>query len=131
MASNTDFIRNLYAAFGRSDVKTILDNLDPTIVWKSNCDETIPWGGTRHGVTGAASFFQELGENLDFESFESREFFEAGDTVIVVGYTRARLQRNGRPVNSDWVHVFTLRNGKVSQFREFYDTAAVIRALAA
>ena len=131
MSTNADFIRSLYAAFGRGDVKTILDNLDPAIAWSSNCDETIPWGGTRHGTAGAASFFQELGDNLDFESFEPREFFEDAGTVIVLGHTQARLKRNGQPVDSDWVHVFKITNGKVAQFREFYDTAAVVRALAA
>jgi hypothetical protein len=132
MAANADLIRNLYAAFGRGDVETILDNVDPEITWSSNCEATtIPWGGTRHGAAGAASFFQALGDNLDFEAFEPREFFEADGAVIVVGHTRARFRRNDHVFSSDWVHVFKIANGRVAQFREFYDTAAVMRAMAA
>jgi len=129
--TNADLVRNLYAAFGHGDLKTILDNLDPAIVWTSNCSPAIPWGGTRHGIAGAASFFEALGGNLDFENFEPREFFAADGTVIVLGHTRARPRRNIHPFDSDWVHVFTIANGKVVRFREFYDTAAVAAALAA
>jgi uncharacterized protein len=129
--SNADLIRSLYAAFGRGDVKTILDNLDPAIEWTSNGDGALfPWGGRRSGVAGVASFFQALADHLDFEAFEPREFFEAGDTVTVLGRTRARVKKTGRAFDSDWAHVFTLRSGKLGAFREYYDTKSVADALA-
>jgi ketosteroid isomerase-like protein len=133
MTDTADFIRSMYAAFGKGDVKTILDNLDPTVEWWSNCDSnTFPWGGRREGVAGAASFFQALGDNLDFESFEPREFYSAGDTLTVVGHTRARNKKAGRGLfDCEWVHIFALRDGKLASFREFYDTAAMERALTA
>lgn len=129
--SNKDLIRSLYAAFGRGDVKTILDAVDPRVEWVSNGDgKIIPWGGRRGGVSGAASFFQSLADNLEFEAFEPREFFEDGETVIVIGRTRARV-KNGGVFDSDWTHVFTLGNGKLLSFREFYDTKSIVDALAA
>ncbi len=69
----------------------ILDSLDPTVEWVSNGDgNIIPWGRRREGVSGAASFFQALADNLEFEAFEPREFFEDEETVVVIGRTRAR-----------------------------------------
>ena len=38
------------------------------------------------------------------------------------------LRKNGRKVASEWVHIFTIRDGKVAHFREFLDTAPVARA---
>ena len=129
--TNSNLIRSLYDAFGRGDVKRILDNLDPAIEWVSNGDGgTIPWGGRRGGVAGAASFFQSLADNLDFEAFEPREFFEAGDTVTVLGRTKARVKKGG-VFDSEWAHVFTLRGGKLIRFREFYDTKSIADAIAA
>jgi uncharacterized protein len=128
---NSALIRSLYAAFGRGDVKSILDHVDPAIEWISNGDgKIIPWGGTRGGVAGAASFFQSLADNLDFEAFEPREFFEAGESVIVLGRTRARVKKGG-VFDSDWAHVFTLKNGKLLCFREFYDIKSIADAIAA
>ncbi len=130
--SNPDLIRSLYAAFGRGDVKTILDNLDPTIEWVSNGDsKVIPWGGRRGGVAGAASFFQSLADNLDFEAFEPRDFFDAGDTVTVLGRSRARVKKSGGVFDTQWAHVFTIRNGMLASFREYYDTKSIADAIAA
>jgi ketosteroid isomerase-like protein len=128
--SNSDLIRSLYAAFGRGDVKSILDALDPLIEWQSNGDaRIIPWG-RRGGLAGAASFFEALADDLDFEAFEPRDYFEDGDTVVVLGRTRARV-KSGGVFDSDWAHVFTFRNGKLLRFREFYDTKSIADALAA
>lgn len=129
--TNSDLIRSLYAAFARGDVKTILDSLDPAIEWVSIGDgKVIPWAGRRDGVTGASSFFQSLADNLEFEAFEPREFFEDGETVIVIGRTRARV-KNGSVFDSEWIHVFSLRSGRLLRFREFYDTKSIADALAA
>ncbi len=133
MSTNANLVRSLYGAFGRGDLKSILDNLDPEVEWISNGDgKVIPWGGRRGGVSGAASFFQSLAENVDFEIFEPRDFFEAGDAVIVVGHTRARVKMGARGTfDSEWAHVFTMKNGKLTRFQEFYDTAAIAGAITA
>ena len=133
MTDNSAFVRSLYDAFGRGDLQSIIDNVDPAIEWVSNgSGETIPWGGTRSGRAGVASFFQALGDNLDFEAFEPRQFLDAGDAVTVLGRSRARSKGDGGGTfDSEWAHIFTIRDGKVARFQEYYDTAAIERLLAA
>ncbi len=132
MSDNVAFIGTMYAAFGRGDLQTILDNLDPAVSWESNGDpDRMPWGGKRSGLAGARSFFEALGGNLDFELFEPGTFYPSGDAVIVHGQTVARHKTGARGQwRSEWVHIFTLRGGKIVRFQEFYDTAAMERALA-
>ncbi len=127
MPDNSAFVRSLYEAFGRGDVQTILDNVDPAIEWISNGNgETIPWGGERSGQAGVASFFQALGDHLDFEVFEPRQFLDAGEAVTVLGRSRARFKTGGGGVfDSEWAHIFVIKDGKLSLFREFYDTSAI------
>lgn len=133
MSQATDFVKMLYAAFGRGDVGTILDNLDPEIRWISNGDpKTIPWTGARGGKDGALAFFQALGANLEFEVFEPNQFIDGGNTVAVLGRTRAHCKSGGQGTfDCEWVHVFTIGSGKLLRFQEFYDTAAIEHALAA
>jgi len=132
MTANLDFVRSLYAAYSRGDIQAILDNLDGGVEWTSYGEgPLLPWGGTRRGVAGAASAFQALADGLDFEAFEPQEFFDAGDDVIVLGRTRARGKRSGGAFDVRWAHFFAIRDGKVARFREFYDTQAVARAVAA
>ncbi len=132
MENHTEFVQALYAAFGRGDLADILDACDPAIIWSSNADPAlIPWGGVRHGKEGVTGFFTALGGNLDFEAFEPRQFLPSGDTVVVLGHTRARFKTGGHGVfDSDWVELFTLRDGKLTAFQEYYDTAAIERAIA-
>ncbi len=133
MTDNSAFIRMLYDAFGRGDVQTILDNVDPAIEWVSNINgDTVPWGGKRSGKAGVASFFQALAENLDFEVFAPHQFLDAGEAVTVLGRTRARFKTGGHGLfDSEWVHIFTIASGKLTRFQEFYDTAATELARAA
>ncbi len=133
MTDHSDLIRTLYAAFGRGDLPTILDAAASGVTWWSNGDAaTIPWAGSRSGRDGMRDFFVALTAHLDFEAFEPREFFPSADTVIVLGRTRARHKSGGRGVlDCEWVHTFTIRDGKLIAFREYYDTAAIERALAA
>ncbi len=117
-------------AAGRGDLKSILDRLDPSIDWIcSTAASTIPWGGRHSGVEGAAYFFKALADNLDFEVFEPRQFFAAGDIVTVLGCTLARVKSTGKEFDSEWAHVFTIKGGKIERYQEFYDTAAIVDAI--
>ena len=63
--------------------------------------------------------------------FEPRQFFAAADNVIVFGRTQARVKITGRKFDSEWVHIFTFKDGKLERFQEFYDTAVIVEAFAA
>jgi ketosteroid isomerase-like protein len=47
---------------------------------------------------------------------------------VALGSYSARLKPSGQNYSSDWVMVFTVRNGKVTGFREISDSAQLIRA---
>lgn len=131
MSDNVRFVQDLYAAFGRGDVAAVLAGCAEGVEWASNADPSYaPWGGRRVGHEGATAFLVALGDNLDIEIFEPQNFYDAGSAVIVTGRTIARARRSGRPLASDWAHVFDLDGGKVTRFREFYDTQGIAAAMA-
>ncbi len=92
---------------------------------------TIPFAGVHRGHEGIAKFFSLVGEALEFEQFEPREFVAQGDTVVVLGYERSLAKATGRPLEQEWVHVYTLRDGKIATGRFFEDTAAEVVAFGA
>jgi len=130
MPDNKAFVQSLYAAFGRGDVPFILAHLDESIVWTSTCSSgAIPWGGIRNGRPGAMSFFQALADNLDFELFEPRQLAADGELLFVHGRTVAKARSTGRKFDSEWAHLFSIGDGRVKRFQEFYDTDAILAAL--
>ena len=44
------------------------------------------------------------------------------DSVAVVGFMKCRAISTGKIYESDFVHLVTIKNGKVIKFQEFFDT---------
>ena len=53
----------------------------------------------------------------------------AEDKVVVWGRYAWTMRKTGRPVASEWLHMFTIRDGKLAGFDEFTDTAQFAEAL--
>jgi hypothetical protein len=45
-----------------------------------------------------------------------------------MGHYAWTIKKTGRKVAADWIHVFTIKDGKVTAFREFTDTAQFAEA---
>ena len=121
---NTAVVQQVYAAFGQGDIPALLGLLTDDVEWSLPGPTVIPWSGTRHGHEGVVEFFSLIGETLEFERFEPREFVAQGDTVVVLGYERSLVKPTGRMFEQEWAHVFTLRDGKIARGRFIEDTAA-------
>jgi len=85
----------------------------------------VPFAGECRGNATVAEFFRLVGESETFEQFEPREFVAQGDKVVAVGHYHSLVKATGKRFDADFVMVFTLRNGKVTEFREFTDSAAI------
>jgi uncharacterized protein len=122
-------IQSLYAAFGRGDIASIIAAVAPDIEWRLNGSRSDhPLLGSWKGPQGVQAFFDELARIQDFSEFSPREFLSSGDRVFVLGHYASTIRKNGRKAASDWVHIFTVRNGKLAGFLEFTDTAEFARA---
>lgn len=132
-AQNTQVVKDAYAAFQRGDINTILGSLDDAVVWEAvkGTEGVVPTAGVRRGRPAVGEFFSQVNDSITFDVFEPREFVAQGDTVVTIGQYRGKAKSTGRPFSSDWVMVFTFRNGKVVRFREFADSAAFVRAFSA
>ena len=103
--TNAEVIRQAYEAFGRGDIPTVLGVLADDVDWTLQGPSAIPWAGPRRGREAVGEFFSLLGENLEFERFEPREFVAQGDTVVVLGDERSVVKPTGRAFQNEWAHV--------------------------
>jgi len=130
-AQNTKVVQEAYAAFGRGDIQAILDRLTDDVIWKAvyGAAAYVPTSGERRGKAAVATFFQQVAKNVNFQTFEPKEFIATGDKVVALGHYTATTPI-GKSFDSDFAMVFTLRNGCVSHFQEFTDSAAINAAYA-
>jgi hypothetical protein len=126
---NVRIVREAYDDFIRGDIQGVLNILADDVEWITpGPPDIMPMAGHRYGRKGVAEFFTALNDVEEVELFEPQDFVAQGDQVVAFAKYRGRVKSTGRSVQSDLVHVFTLRNGKVVQFREYFDTAAVLDA---
>ena len=57
------------------------------------------------------------------------EVLRVCDKVVALGYQRGRVRPTNTPYAFEFVHVWTLRQGKITSFRVYYDTACVAAVL--
>ena len=120
-----------YEAFGRGDIPAVLDLLTEDVEWTLQGPSVIPFAGTFRGREGIEEFYSLVGETLEFEQFEPREFVAQGDMVVVVGYERSVVKQTGRRFEQEWAHVYTFRDDKIATGRFFENTAAEVEAFTA
>lgn len=125
---NVQTIQRAYDAYGRGDIDTILNMLSDTVEWITPGPSEIPTAGKRHGRKEVAEFFQTLARELDVQSFEAKQFIGQGDMVVVLGSYRYRVKANSQITESDWAMTFVLRDGLVTRFQEYADTANYLQA---
>lgn len=127
---NLDVVRVAYMAFRDRNFDALRNCLAEDVKWFAiGPPELIPTAGTRYGQDQVEQYFLTLDVREDIQSFEPEEFIVEEDKVVALGSLVRRVDTTGSLLRSLWVHVFTLRKGKISDFRSFYDTAAAVSAL--
>lgn len=71
-------------------------------------------------------YFEELGTSWAMLGYKMDEFIAQGDRVVAVGNVSWRHRATGNEVNTPLVNVIRMRDGKIVDFMEFYDTAAAM-----
>jgi len=130
-AQNIAFVQALYEAFAKRDVARILSSLGSTVEWCEPSNPYNPAGGTRHGHEGFLEWLRVGNEAEEVLALEPREFLANLDSVAVVGHTTCRVRSTGKVYETEFVHLISLKEGKVVRFREFFDTFAAAAAFRA
>lgn len=129
MSSNPlEIIQKLYADFASGDIPSILASLDTNIKWTEA--EGFPYGGTYTGPDDVTqNVFMKLGTEWDSWQAVPREFVASGEKVIALGKYSGTYKATGKPIEVDFAHVWTLRDGKAVRFMQYTDTLLVQKAL--
>jgi len=94
MTNNADIIRNVYDAFGKGDIPTVLGSMDPNVEWREA--DGFPYAGTYAGPDAVLQgVFMRLGSEWDGFRAEPDEVLDAGDMVVGLGYYSGRWRGPG------------------------------------
>jgi ketosteroid isomerase-like protein len=122
MQTNIEIVKELYQAFGRKDINSMLALLSDDVEWGEPENPYNPAGGMRKGHEGFLQWIDIGRKAEDILVLEPQRFLADEDAVAVTGYMKCLAKPTGKIYESDFVHLSILKDGKICQFKEFFDT---------
>ena len=127
LEKNVQIVKDFFAALGRRDKQGLLALSAEDIEWIVP-GEDWPLAGTHRGHAGLENLLQKANETVETSYPKPPEFVAQGDRVLVVGFATGRIKATNRKFEDHWVFAITVRNGKLTNVREYIDTQALARA---
>ena len=121
MGANAKLVQQAYDAFGRGDIATVIGMLDAKVEWTS--PRALPHGGEFSGPEQVGKFFEGIGSTWSALPLTIESVDEAGDNVVGVLQADGTL-KSGKAQSYGAVHLFEIRNGKITRFREYVNQLA-------
>jgi ketosteroid isomerase-like protein len=123
---NVQIVKDFFAAMGH-DRQRLLALSAEDIEWIIPGKDW-PLAGTHRGHAGLTDLLQRASETVETSFPEPPEYVAQGDRVLVVGVATGKIKATKKPFKDDWVFDITVRDGKVTNIREYIDTQALARA---
>ena len=129
--SNVETMHEIYGAFAKGDVPTVLGAFSPDIVWTEFDAPGSPIGGDHHGPNGVVQgVFMPLMEHFEEVSVMPDEVLSAGnDKVLALGRFKAKAKATGKSFDTPFAHVATFSDGKITKMQIFEDSGSIVDAL--
>jgi ketosteroid isomerase-like protein len=128
--SNVELVRGIYEAFGRGDIPAVLAAMSPDIEWNEAENFAYADGNPYRGPDAiVGGVFARLGGEWDGFAAVPEEYFDAGETVIVVGRYRGTYKATGAAMDAQMAHIWRTRDGKAMRFQQLTDTLQAARIM--
>ena len=119
---NTKLVARTYELFKSGD-EAFLKQFSDDISWELPEMENVPYAGKYNGIESVIDFFTRLDQAEENLVHEPTDFIAKGEKVIVLGNFKWRVRATSKEYSSDFVHVMTVKDGRITGFKEYMDTA--------
>ena len=114
-----------YDAIAAGDLPAALDRLGDVVTWYEA--PGMPYQGPEpyHGAQQVAeNVLARITADIDQLTLTNHQVIELGTTVAVLGSYHGTANRSSRPLALPYLHVWTVIEDRVTEFRQYTDTAA-------
>jgi len=121
-------VKEIYAAFGRGDIATILASLTDDVRWEFEAPAELSWSGIRRSPQEVGGFFSGIAAEHAEPKLEMTEFFSTDDAVAAFGRYQATVKATGIRVDTPVAHYFKFRDGKIVRYINVINSGAFVEA---
>jgi ketosteroid isomerase-like protein len=123
---NVKVVNELYDAFARRDIDSVLALVDPQIEF--DLSDRLPDEGIHRGHDAYRLFLKRTFDLWDDFQVEVEDLRDAGDAVVALVHTTATGRASGVATDERVAHVFWLRDGTPYRFKVFAERAKALEA---
>jgi ketosteroid isomerase-like protein len=122
---NVRLVKGLYDAFARGDIPAVLAGMSPDVKWhEAEGNPYMPSGKAWVGPDAVLSnLFIRLGPEWDGFAVHPGSFLDAGHSVVVEARYSGTYKATGKTLDVQVCHVWDVKDGKVTRFQQYVDTA--------
>ncbi|MCM2292589.1 nuclear transport factor 2 family protein [Allorhizobium sp. BGMRC 0089] len=125
MTHARDIVRDFYNKLSVGDAQGALGLMAPDIEWTTMWHYKVDGRGPDKVAEGL--FKPLMAEWVSF-ALVPTEFITEGETVVSLGDFTGVHGATGKTSNARYAHVWTVRDGKITTFRQYIDTLAIEQA---
>ena len=129
MTTPVQLVQKFYSALSVGDIPTILSVLDSDLEWTEA--ERFPYyGGTWDRPQAVIdNLLVPLGRDWDNFSANVEDYIAEDNRIVAFGTYSGTYKPTGHAMTSPFAHVWKARDGRLSHFTQYTDTAKVLEAL--
>ena len=120
MAGKIDQMRERYDRFGQGDIDGATDLWADDFVWQGSNSTELPGGGEHSGRDTALQVLGQAVGTWDEFKLTPDEYFEDGDTVVVLGHTD--VKKGDDTAQLQVVHIWRWDGDQVKRLQILTDT---------
>ena len=120
MAGKADDLKKRYQAFSEGDLDTAFELWADDFTWQGSNSTDLPGGGEHKGKDEAVKMVQEAVGAWDEFNLTADEFFEEGDTVVVLGHTD--VKKDDQSAEIPVVHIWRYDGDQITRLQILTDT---------
>ena len=120
MAGHIDQMKKRYDEFSQGDIDGATEDWADDFVWQGSNSTDLPGGGEHKGKQEALQVLQKTVGAWDDFKLTADEFFEDGDTVVVLGHTDVKKDDNS--AQTPVVHIWRWEGDEIKRLQILTDT---------
>jgi ketosteroid isomerase-like protein len=118
-----DVVKTLYDAYAKRDIVGALAHCSDDVVFRWVAEPQAPYIGTGNGKQEFLARLMALDSDFEYRNFVPVDIIDGGDKVAAQVEIHLMRKTTGKEFVMRAANFWTLRDGKVIEMVEYYDTA--------
>ena len=130
---NVEILKRAYQLWNDTKASSLdhwMDLIADDVHWRSISDGNpgMEFSRTCQCKNDIARYFAEVSKDWEMIHYSVDEYIAQGDRVVVLGQCAWKHRKTGRSAESPKADIIRMKDGKIVEFFEFFDTAKAYEA---